>query len=118
MKYPKVVTRYPDTFDQTSQLKILLFFDQSLLAFKGHFPNIPVLPGVAQTDFAIYFASQFLALDRKRVDKIQQLKFTKVIKPDMQLYLALNIMDTRLDFRYFDQHDRVYAIGKIALMSS
>lgn len=54
--------------------------------FRGHFPAVPLLPGVVQVDWAItrqpwYPASTFLRLER--------LKFVQMTPPDIPLRLTL-----------------------------
>lgn len=57
-------------------------------AFAGHFPSLPVLPGVMQLDWAIRH-SQRLWYAQSAFSGIDQLKFQEVIAPGAQLQLRL-----------------------------
>lgn len=72
-----------------------------LRVFDGHFPEAPVLPGVAQLDWAIAFAGRCFALP-PHFRRAEQLKFQRPVLPPMQLELALEWRaDTgQLAFRY------------------
>lgn len=64
--------------------------DAGLAVFDGHFPQVPILPGVAQLDWAIHFARQAFAL-RAPVSRVEALKFQHVVQPDTQLHLELRL---------------------------
>jgi acyl-coenzyme A synthetase/AMP-(fatty) acid ligase len=72
-----------------------------LRVLDGHFPGVPVLPGVAQVDWAIAFAGQCFALPPRFV-RIEVLKFQSPVIPPSQLDLALEWDAERssLQFRY------------------
>jgi len=69
-------------------LDIDLSIPGDLLYFQGHFPGFPVLPGIAQLDWAVREA-------RRRFDKsgfvlnIQNLKFRELIRPGEKITLSL-----------------------------
>lgn len=74
--------------------------------FEGHFPEVPLLPGVIQVGWAVEFARLHLApttggmLDRFR--SLANLKFMRVIQPGASVRLRLRIdLDRReMDFEY------------------
>jgi acyl-coenzyme A synthetase/AMP-(fatty) acid ligase/3-hydroxymyristoyl/3-hydroxydecanoyl-(acyl carrier protein) dehydratase len=59
-----------------------------LRVFDGHFPGMPVLPGVAQVDWAVEFAAQCFALP-PRFCRAEQLKFQLPVIPPQRLELTL-----------------------------
>lgn len=63
----------------------------TLLHFAGHFPGLPILPGVVQIDWAIRLAAIHLPQIR-RVASIDKLKFTAPVGP-----AALLILDMKHD---------------------
>ena len=65
-----------------------MFFDRDARYFEGHFPGIPVLPGVVQLGMARHFAELFL---RRPVvlRTVKKIKFTHVITPGAQVRLTL-----------------------------
>jgi 3-hydroxymyristoyl/3-hydroxydecanoyl-(acyl carrier protein) dehydratase len=55
-----------------------------LLVFDGHFPGAPILPGVAQVDWAIAFARERFAMPPRFV-RMDVLKFSQPALPGMHL---------------------------------
>jgi len=63
-----------------------------LAHFSGHFPTVPVAPGVAQIGWAIHFAQQDLlptACPCFRFGGMEVLKFQRLVRPGDRLHLAL-----------------------------
>jgi len=57
-------------------------------AVEGHFPGTPILPAVAQVDWAIRFARENFALPT-RFSALRSLKFLRVVQPPVRLTLEL-----------------------------
>ena len=72
-----------------------------LLVFDGHFPGKPILPGVAQVDWAIAFARERFALPPRFI-RMDTLKFSLPAVPGMHLDLELhwNAAAHTLQFEY------------------
>ncbi len=72
-----------------------------LLYFQGHFDVAPILPGVAQVEWAIQFGRRYFALPAN-FRGINALKFQHVIRPEMpaQLELVHDAQKGSLNFRY------------------
>ncbi|MEO6450930.1 MAG: AMP-binding protein [Burkholderiaceae bacterium] len=85
--------------ESNAQASIALTHD--LLVFDGHFPASPILPGVAQVDWAIAFARERFALPARFV-RMDALKFSQPATPGMHLDLELhwNAATTTLQFEY------------------
>jgi 3-hydroxymyristoyl/3-hydroxydecanoyl-(acyl carrier protein) dehydratase len=83
--------------------------------FEGHFPGHPVLPGVAQLDWAIRLADQYLGLGL-RVACDFQVKFRRVIPPESPVTLSLHFDAARrrlgLEYRVGDE---IASTGRVAL---
>ncbi|MDR2851828.1 MAG: AMP-binding protein [Burkholderiaceae bacterium] len=92
---PRWLSRAPDA----AELEITL--DAQLLVFDGHFPQAPVLPGVAQTDWAIHYAREVFALP-VRLLRLEALKFQRIAHPGQTLRLCMqwNGAQATLSFRY------------------
>lgn len=59
---------------QPQHLEIVLHLDPSLFWFQGHFAVQPLLPGVAQIDWVMHYATTLLA-PGYRFHSIQNVKF-------------------------------------------
>ncbi|WP_320534632.1 AMP-binding protein [Robbsia andropogonis] len=83
----------------------------SLVQFDGHFPIQPILPGVAQLDWAARFACRHVdALARVR--SVEQLKFTAPIMPGTTLTLTLTHHASRSRVAFvFESEGRSCASG-------
>ena len=84
-------------------IELDLFVDAGLFQFQGHFPNEPVLPGVAQIDWAARFGRERFGLTGT-ITRLGQLKFSKLIVADSQVLLRLEWSEEkqRLLFSYRD----------------
>ena len=80
-----VVTEWRQTADSISAK---LVFSGHLECFDGHFPGVPVLPGVAQLYFLRHFARQAFP-DFPDAATYRRLKFQKVILPGSETTLAV-----------------------------
>ena len=85
----------------------------TLRVFEGHFEQTPILPGVAQLDWAIQFARGIFPLP-PRFLRLDALKFQHVARPGDELTLQLDWDAGRdtLGFRYTSLHG-VHASGKV-----
>lgn len=72
-----------------------------LIAFDGHFPQAPILPGVAQLDWAIRYGREAFGLQGRFVG-LEALKFQQVVRPGDRIVLSLewDAVRCRLGFRY------------------
>jgi acyl-coenzyme A synthetase/AMP-(fatty) acid ligase/3-hydroxymyristoyl/3-hydroxydecanoyl-(acyl carrier protein) dehydratase len=84
-----------------------------LLVFDGHFPGAPILPGVAQVDWAIWFARERFVLPPRFV-RMDALKFSQPALPGMTLDLELqwNAATGTLQFEYHSTAGR-HSSGRI-----
>jgi 3-hydroxymyristoyl/3-hydroxydecanoyl-(acyl carrier protein) dehydratase len=57
-------------------------------AFDGHFPATPILPAVAQVDWAIRLARQNFPLP-PHFNALRALKFLRIVQPPVRLVLEL-----------------------------
>ena len=57
-------------------------------AIDGHFPGTPVLPAVAQVDWAIRFARAHFPLP-PRFSALRSIKFLRIVQPPVRLTLEL-----------------------------
>ncbi|KAA0678512.1 AMP-binding protein [Azospirillum brasilense] len=78
-----------------------LFIPGDLAQLDGHFPGMPIVPGVAQIDWAVMFANAHLGLGIEAAQSLQ-VKFRRVTVPDTLVTLALRHAPARrrLTFEY------------------
>jgi 3-hydroxymyristoyl/3-hydroxydecanoyl-(acyl carrier protein) dehydratase len=69
--------------------------------FQGHFPDVPLLPGVVQLTWAVELARQYLRVDGE-FSGINALKFMRVIQPEQLVTLSLqfDVAAGKLYFEY------------------
>lgn len=83
--------------------------------FRGHFPSMPIVSGVAQIDWVLRVASRCFPLGQPVADDFQ-VKFSHIIEPGTDLVLTLDFDPTlgRLNFIY-RVDDRIMSSGRIKL---
>jgi 3-hydroxymyristoyl/3-hydroxydecanoyl-(acyl carrier protein) dehydratase len=72
-----------------------------LLAFQGHFPGDPILPGVVQIDWAVHFGAEaFGPLGTFR--GMEHIKFMQILRPGdrVDLHLTFNPEAGKLVFTF------------------
>lgn len=82
-------------------LRLDLRVPADLAQFDGHFPGTPLLPGVAQIDWAVNCARDLLQ-QRGRFTALRNVKFTRVISPGAELTLEMRHIphSGAVSFRY------------------
>ena len=96
-----------------TQAQLELDLDPALVVFDGHFPQVPILPGVAQLDWAVRFGREAFALPPHFL-RMEMLKFQRVARPGMRIRLHLEwlVQKQALAFRYESEHGP-HASGRV-----
>lgn len=86
---------------QDNSVTLTLYIATDLFWFKGHFPTLPILPGVAQLDWVMHYAVQCLA-PGKQFAAVENIKFQQPVAPDslLQLHIEWDATKSRLSFCY------------------
>jgi 3-hydroxymyristoyl/3-hydroxydecanoyl-(acyl carrier protein) dehydratase len=101
------------------EVRLVLHIPVQLTHFEGHFPELPILPGVVQVDWAVTYARKHLPLTGEFI-ALENLKFQGIVLPaaNIALHLSWNAAAKKLNFRYTDidaaDSARVYSSGRIA----
>jgi len=98
-----------------TQVSLQLRVPPELLYFEGHFPDTPILPGVAQVNWALELGRQYFALAPDCIG-MQALKFQRVIAPGAVIHMELEheVQKSALTFRLHSA-DGQHASGRILL---
>lgn len=93
-------------------LRVTLHIREDLGWFRGHFPEIPVLPGIVQLHWAVQLAKEHFDLKGEPFD-IQRLKFKSVACPPLVMELLLTRKSvTDVHFAYSGP-GRQYSEGRL-----
>jgi acyl-coenzyme A synthetase/AMP-(fatty) acid ligase len=85
-----------------------------LACFDGHFPAIPILPGVVQIDWVVRLANRYLSLGTEAASAFQ-VKFRRIIGQSQLFTLRLRVLPTgRLAFEYCIDGE-IASSGSVAL---
>ncbi|WP_207621625.1 3-hydroxyacyl-ACP dehydratase [Vibrio ziniensis] len=106
---------------EQSEQHVLLTFkvDADIQDFKGHFNHFPLLPGVTQIDWAIFYSSQYLNTP-VNFKGMEVIKFQEPILPNAEVTLSLTWDESKhkLAFHYQSQRDGgvvTHSSGKMKL---
>ncbi|KAF1026285.1 MAG: Dimodular nonribosomal peptide synthase [Pseudomonas sp.] len=110
-KTPEVLEQIEANGEWTLQLSI----PPDLAYFSGHFPKIPVLPGVVQVEWALNLGQDLLALPG-RFAGMEVLKFQQLVRPGdrIELHLRFDTERSKLYFAYRNG-DTACSSGRILL---
>lgn len=110
-RVPDVLGRQEENGEWTLQLQV----PPDLAHFTGHFPSTPILPGVAQIDWALRLARELLDLP-VRFAGMEVLKFQQLIRPGDRLALNLRFDAERGKLYFaFRQGEAACSSGRILL---
>lgn len=90
-----------------------LRIDADLAPLSGHFPGLPIVPGVCLLDWAVRFSVRHLALPQDGAVQFQ-VKFRNVMPPDREVTLRLRRLSggrVQFDYRHLET---VYASGTVS----
>lgn len=87
--------------DKPDQVCIVLHLPASLAHFCGHFPGLPLLPGVVQIDWAARFAREYLGVNGQ-FTMLENIKFQALLLPEANVELTLirDVEKNRVEFAY------------------
>ena len=85
---------------QHNTVTLMLHVTADLFWFQGHFPALPILPGVAQLNWVMHYGVPLLAAG-KQFSAVENIKFQQPVPPDslLQLVIDWDASTSRLGFR-------------------
>jgi 3-hydroxymyristoyl/3-hydroxydecanoyl-(acyl carrier protein) dehydratase len=100
------------------QAILTLQIDAGIADFTGHFPGYPLLPGVTQIDWAVFYGKQLLN-SGSRFAGMEVIKFQEPILPGsvVQLALTWDAKKQKLHFSYSSENGQ-HSSGRIRLLLS
>jgi 3-hydroxymyristoyl/3-hydroxydecanoyl-(acyl carrier protein) dehydratase len=92
-----------------------LAIPHELMYFRGHFPTLAVLPGVAQVDWVMKYGRRYFNLGDVAARTLR-IKFRRLIRPGDRLVLTLAYQPARkqIEFSYADT-EGVLSSGRVGL---
>ncbi|UPW19343.1 thioester dehydrase [Agarivorans sp. TSD2052] len=101
-----------------SSLELELDISADLPCLQGHFPHLPVVPGLAQLHWALELANTNLNTS-KQVLAIEALKFQHIMQPDQRVCLQLRFdaVKSKLHFSFSDEQHK-YSSGRVLLKAN
>ena len=109
----------PTIIDIREKDQIYIFaleITDSLDCLKGHFDKFPVIPGVAQIQWAIDIVLNHLSPEKIRFSSMEQVKFRDLLKPNqiVELEIMFNREKNSFKFKYLKK-EQVFSSGIIKL---
>ncbi|MBN1799482.1 MAG: AMP-binding protein [Spirochaetales bacterium] len=104
-----------DSKQKIDRILLTLSFPEDYIHFQGHFPEMKILPAVAQVDWVMKFLQKKSGLNIA-MQKIPLFKLLKPIFPDtpVNLDIHLNLDNKQIKFSYKNPQDgTAYSQGKI-----
>lgn len=68
-------------------------------AFDGHFPQLPILAGVIQVDWALRLAQRYFPV-KGHFSDLRQLRFQRILRPDDEITLTLRFSPEKNEVRF------------------
>lgn len=96
-----------------NQVTLSLKIPENLAYFKGHFKDMPIVPGVVQIHWVAQYANKFFGLNAK-IKKGLQIKFVDLMRPLDTPSLQLELVPEKSQIIYSYQSDKTkYSSGKL-----
>jgi len=95
-----------DLIEKSEDTMVLsLTIPAELYYFEGHFSEAPILAGVIQVHWAMFYIQEHFNLTVEQHLSVDALKFQVIIAPEYQVKLTLKRMsETKVSFNYSSDH--------------
>lgn len=111
--FPRVLTAIFDRPNVCFSLDI----SQDLSWFRGHFPDMPILPGVVQLHWAVIVARAVFEFPDLPLE-VKRLKFKNVVVPPQVLELSVSVhASNEVQFEFYSPNEQ-YSQGRLVFAAS
>jgi 3-hydroxymyristoyl/3-hydroxydecanoyl-(acyl carrier protein) dehydratase len=111
--FPRVLTATVDRPNVCFGLDV----SQDLSWFRGHFPDMPILPGVVQLHWAVIVARAVFKFPDSPLE-VKRLKFKNVVIPPRVLELSVSVhASNEVQFEFYSP-DEQYSLGRLVFAAS
>jgi acyl-coenzyme A synthetase/AMP-(fatty) acid ligase len=95
-----------------------LFISPDLVPLEGHFPGLPIVPGVAQIDWVVKLAARHLSVAIETAQAFQ-VKFRSIIQPGITVTLTMRRRSERNQIEFEYRHGpAILSSGTVARVAS
>ena len=99
--------------ESENRVEMVLQVPESIRYFKGHFPDHPILPGVAQVDWAAEYSKQYFQPSAP-FRRLEVVKFHEFILPQAKVSLVLSYRPEQQKVTFtFTGEDCKHSSGRI-----
>lgn len=111
MKVPIII----EETREENQVNLKIEIPESIIYFKGHFPNYPLLPGVVQIHWAETFGKHYFP-ELGRFSCLEKIKFHAAIRPNEMVVLQLTYQPEKKSLLFsYNSAEKKYSSGRILL---
>jgi len=83
----------------TNEMAMTLPLSDCAQAFDGHFPQVPILPGITQIDWALRLAQRYFPI-KGHFSGMKQVRFQRILSPDDEVTLSLRFFPEKNEVRF------------------
>ena len=96
---------------QENHLQLKAKIHHELLAFKGHFPEFAVFPGVAQIALVKQVVADYFS-EMGTVEKMEQLRFQNFVLPEQEILISIERLEHTITFKLTNLAEQAVASGR------
>jgi len=82
-----------------NEMVLTIALRDCMQAFDGHFPQLAILPGVTQVDWALRLAQRYFPIEGD-FSGLRQLRFQRILRPEDEVSLTLRFFPEKKEVRF------------------
>jgi|GEM_PF-1700418 3-hydroxymyristoyl/3-hydroxydecanoyl-(acyl carrier protein) dehydratase len=96
---------------QTDLLEVWLSIPQNLYYLNGHFPSLPIVPGVVLLHWVVEFSRKTFNIEEP-ITLVKNIKFNNLVQPENQLILRIEHIAKQAMIKFSYKADQIiYSSG-------